>query len=780
MADQTAYRHAPTGPQTWPFQLWGSFAAPGDDAPRPRGRKARALLAYLLIEGRSVDRERLAALLWSERGQAQAFASLRQALLELRPLAGKDAPLLVGRQRIALDPRRVRADVETMEALAMSGDAAALAASLAGGSALCEDLDGLDPAFDEWLRGIRASRGEDLLAVARRCCRTALDAGASEAASQLARELQRIDPLDEAAARLAMEAAHAQGQREAICRTHDELARELRKELAVSPSPETIALHARLIATAPSSDTEPPAPPSQPADKIAAGRAPSRQLWSIALTAACVAALAGLALWHNAGPDLPTVAVASGGGEADELARNAAADLTRIASPRVGDLAIVDASANRIADYVVRIDAVRNATQLSARLTLIDRRREQLLWSTRLDSPPAHAADLREQLAVKLGDVLLCALHRDGHAPRLDPVTLRLFLTACEGRHEPGGDERQIALLRQVTARAPDFARGWAGLALAEAEVGSTASWGLDSKRRRTLRRAVRAHLMRARTLQPELGETYVAEALLAIDLGLRGEPLAILDNGIAAAPDFAQLHSERAMRLLHVGRMAEAVEAARRAVRLDPLSPGPRNALLSALAYSGRIAEAEQELSRAERIWPGTSNMVDARFRFDLRYGDPRNALRMLNDADNAFLADSLSEGHEATRLFLRARIDPSATNVAAILAISREQARRYGTTVSTACVQALSHFGQVDEAYRRLAADRRLEDISYGTEILFRPHLRAFRHDRRFIRLSARLGLLQYWRRSARWPDFCRDRDLPYDCRAEANRILAATTRN
>jgi hypothetical protein len=43
----------------------------------------------------------------------------------------------------------------------------------------------------------------------------------------------------------------------------------------------------------------------------------------------------------------------------------------------------------------------------------------------------------------------------------------------------------------------------------------------------------------------------------------------------------------------------------------------------------------------------------------------------------------------------------------------------------------------------------------------------------------LAARLGLAAYWRASGRWPEFCADPGLPYDCKAEAQRTLAGTER-
>ena len=48
-------------------------------------KKARALLAYLVLrQGAEVSRNTLTALLWGERSEEQARASLRQTLLELR------------------------------------------------------------------------------------------------------------------------------------------------------------------------------------------------------------------------------------------------------------------------------------------------------------------------------------------------------------------------------------------------------------------------------------------------------------------------------------------------------------------------------------------------------------------------------------------------------------------------------------------------------------------------------------------------------------------------
>jgi hypothetical protein len=91
----------------------------------------------------------------------------------------------------------------------------------------------------------------------------------------------------------------------------------------------------------------------------------------------------------------------------------------------------------------------------------------------------------------------------------------------------------------------------------------------------------------------------------------------------------------------------------------------------------------------------------------------------------------------------------------------------------------------GDVDGVFR--AADllltpssiRRLfgSDIGLGNPylVLFGPQARDVRRDPRFMPLAQRLGLVDYWRATDRWPDFCSESGLPYDCKVEAAKLAA-----
>src|SRR3954469_8299946 len=107
----------------------GPFAVRLDNEPVTgfTSDKVRALLAYLAVEGRRPHRrEALAGLLWPDYPDADALASLRQAIHKLRQALGEGgqakqtslpACLLVNQQTVQLDSDSYRLDVEKFSTL---------------------------------------------------------------------------------------------------------------------------------------------------------------------------------------------------------------------------------------------------------------------------------------------------------------------------------------------------------------------------------------------------------------------------------------------------------------------------------------------------------------------------------------------------------------------------------------------------------------------------------------------------------------------------------------
>ena len=111
------------------LQLLGGFKALNDSGREivVSPRKGRALLAVLAVSAfGSASREKLAALLWSDRGEEQARSSLRQTLTVLRKeLGAMGANLLVADdQRVELVRSNIEIDAVSLVVLSKSNDVA--------------------------------------------------------------------------------------------------------------------------------------------------------------------------------------------------------------------------------------------------------------------------------------------------------------------------------------------------------------------------------------------------------------------------------------------------------------------------------------------------------------------------------------------------------------------------------------------------------------------------------------------------------------------------------
>ncbi|MCK8784733.1 hypothetical protein M0638_10100 [Roseomonas sp. NAR14] len=207
----------------------------------PRGRKARALLAILAIEGARVPRDRLTGLLWSRRGRAQARGSLRQAVHELQGALARlgGGLLLAERDHLGLAAAAVAVDVRALATVDFAQPVlpSGLDAPLLG------DLVGLDPAFEEW----REAEQDRLRAgLASHAEMAAGEGKAPEAVLAVAERLLGRDPGLEPAWRAALGVHLGRGERDAAT----VVARRCRvalQEVGRRPDAATAALLDRLL-----------------------------------------------------------------------------------------------------------------------------------------------------------------------------------------------------------------------------------------------------------------------------------------------------------------------------------------------------------------------------------------------------------------------------------------------------------------------------------------------------------------------------------------------------
>lgn len=149
----------------------------------PRSRKTKAILAILALSApQAVLRGRLTQLLWSQRAKEQARASLRQAVHELLLALGprSSTVLRIDRNHLAMVEDRLWVDARANAGVVIYSEAPAQHPTL------LDDLDGLDPAFDDWLGNERQRIVQQSRSVAENALNAASDGRSKiEAAERL-------------------------------------------------------------------------------------------------------------------------------------------------------------------------------------------------------------------------------------------------------------------------------------------------------------------------------------------------------------------------------------------------------------------------------------------------------------------------------------------------------------------------------------------------------------------------------------------------------------------
>jgi DNA-binding winged helix-turn-helix (wHTH) protein/TolB-like protein/tetratricopeptide (TPR) repeat protein len=456
----------------------------------------------------------------------------------------------------------------------------------------------------------------------------------------------------------------------------------------------------------------------------------------------------------------------SGDPIARRLASDVTTDLARLAGA-ISRVNVVDQadSGGRPPDFVVRIEVERDADRLDANARLVSGVDGSVLWSQTFSEDAGNLARLRERVALDTAAVMRCGLERTAGEMR-ETTGQRLYFAACDAL-QADDRLRAYSYARQIVARYPKLGGGWACLAMtslmAAEEVQQKGGSGA------TLRRQAVTYARRALALDPAVGRAYIA--LAAAEGPDNPGALALLERGIAADPEMPSLYRFYSQALFNLGLVRDSVAPALRALALDPASRHSHELAVRRLASAGRIDEALAVQARAERLWPDNPEVRTHRLWLLPYYSDAKAALALLET----------SGGEEATLPTLPAlvasvvrwRAEPARLDLARLDAQAERDFRRapinawFMVWAMHAMDQDRRAFAWLDRAPKREAA--------FQWSILFTPAARELRRDPRFFAAMAELGLVDAWRVSGRWPDFCGEPGLRYDCKAEAARLAA-----
>lgn len=514
-------------------------------------------------------------------------------------------------------------------------------------------------------------------------------------------------------------------------------------------------------------------PPDHATAKVAPTVASSERFWlrpgawvSIVLLLGAIAVALVWRPWADKGPALVSVTAANTDRASVDLAHDLTVNLGSLAGVQSESFRLVSQSEGQKQRPDLMLQAASAQSDHAVRASVVLMSGDHtILWASDFEQPAGNLPDLKRQVAFTSARVLGCTMDGMQADKRLKRETLKTYLNACARLEDILSDDARpvVPMLLEVIHDAPRFAPAWRRLLLAELDSVSVVGNEGERPDPGTIA-TLRNHISQARQVEPRMAEALLAEAALAPPRSF-GPYMALVERAVRQSPDEADALNGYAYALGRVGRMDEAVKFAKQAADLDPLSPSAFSSYVQMLAYSGRTEAAERELHNAERLWAGTRALRDAQYRFLFRYGDPKLALAM---------EESDTPGG-MQRMLLQTRIDPSPANITAFLSkIDQIFASMRNPSAGVGfAILANGAFGKPDKVLAILGKWAKPDDLGVISESFFRPELAQVRQDPKFMAIAKRAGLLEYWQASGKWPDFCFEPNLPYDCKIEGAKL-------
>ena len=598
----------------------------------PKSTKSRALLTILALSpGGTMDRGRLAGLLWSE--SADAKSSLRQSVKEIRRCLGDRGLDVVeaDTQKLRLDLQRVWVDVLALRQLLASNGHGLVEFRLAlYRGELLEGLEVRDPSFDEWVSGERERLSAALGRWLQRSLDYSLETQALEQVEQAARALLALDATHEAAHRALMRRHAAAGDLAGAIRQYQACKAALAHELDVLPAPETEALMQQL-----QQETPPlPRPREKAVSTALVSRAGAHA--TIVVEERAIAADAADA----------TVGAAFAAGLREALARKRWLSVIEPAATRL----ITDPGApsgTPSASYRVSVAFVRLLGRARFSAELVVAHSDRLIRAEHYDRGlGSNVFAVVDQVAGNIarrleGEVELAQIIRASRQPAEAMSSYDCVLRAIPLIFKLTPDlfaeaDRLLQAAQLADPNDPlvyawrsfryflDIGQGWVkDLPAAKEELDWLVRRAIELDPKNALALAIAGHIssfvnhdydralgLFERSLELDPNSAYAWD-LSAVTLCYTGKAEAGLQR-LQASRELWQRHphayyfrTTACIALLLAGQYERAAEVGRRTVQDNPNFKAPYRPLIASLGHSGRIAEARTYLDELRRVEP-------------------------------------------------------------------------------------------------------------------------------------------------------------------------------
>jgi TolB-like protein/DNA-binding winged helix-turn-helix (wHTH) protein/Tfp pilus assembly protein PilF len=445
--------------------------------------------------------------------------------------------------------------------------------------------------------------------------------------------------------------------------------------------------------------------------------------------------------------------------------------------------------------HVVDGSVRRSESGLRISVHLIDTRTGHLAWSETYRRDDANIYTIPVATAAAILGALGTTSEASGpdlpSAP--NPEAYRDYLAARALLRDPllaqsANLRRAITMLEGAVARDPGLAEAWASLGLTRLNIvvvrPGRASSGFRNRDPEARLAAARMEAEQALALDPNAVDALLALAI--IDYRARVIPLAEAENRFRAvleiSPENPDVNVRMGMMLLELGRIRDASEHFARAARLDPLNVTTYGFYLPSLVYTGRHEEAQRIIESGRTPWYATSFQ---RLENALVAGQVDEARAWLEFGREfpAYGPHGLTpspSGDSATKnrldgLFERLVAVEASGDTAADTRLARDfiAAADEGLILHSYVALFLGAAGFEDPVFDLVRNRLNVDDL-YIRSVLFRPALAGLRADPRVMQWFDAGTQLDYWMATGRWPDFCADPDLPYNCREAGQRFI------
>jgi TolB-like protein/Tfp pilus assembly protein PilF len=389
--------------------------------------------------------------------------------------------------------------------------------------------------------------------------------------------------------------------------------------------------------------------------------------------------------------------------------------------------------------HVVEGSVRSDGTQLRITAQLIQVKDGFHLWSETFDRERINVFAIQEEIAAAIAGVLNEQLGAKTALPEAPHISVQAYDDYLRGRAHLRARsdvdlEQANQLFLKVTEAYPDYAPGWAALAIT-ADV-------MDNEA------AAEVAAQRALAIDPDNVDALNALGAVYREAWRWQEAEALFNRALAIDPDSAELLEDVAEFMAGTARVAEQLEVAERGYAIDPYLDPLVGVYAQALITAGEAGLALEVLNRAEAR--GGAEWLRA----------TKLMVYMLIDDNDAFrrLISSLEISEEDRAVALAALDDPGNPQNMEALRNTVPRRQIIGDSIfvkDSVALLVLLQLGDVESVLD--AIQQRLELNNWGsTEYWFMPHMAGLRAHPRFTELLDMTNLPAYWDQAG-WPEFC-----------------------